>query len=238
MTIAIYDGRHLLMDRVTTTAFPLYHGGSPISDKLDAYYESSGKIYGTDKPVKGKSFGIGIRAWSMLGLVKRNMAHFLDDETNDIKMLHQINCSFPNSNILNTETTYLFIDDTGSLIYQEADEKQDIQFYEHKPEDFTGEKACIVFGCNNLLVKSLRPLMPIDKPMTAIECMVYAQGTTHILGRTFDMLDCQTGKLTMRIDLSDRVREKVLAGVKDRIQMKHLVEQHPTYRQLTGVSDA
>lgn len=203
MTIVVWDGKNLLVDKVTTIT------QSDVLDKdgnMFEYYAETehSKIYLASEFGWGaKIWGKKVKAFTMVGDTeyRRYWLDFLKDG-DDVKGLIDTAMVFPH--VLTSNAHYILIDEDNTL---HVFNKETDRFNSNYAEKVTRP---LIFGCAGAIATLNNVFTYTDNALTALECIALAQATYTILGTRFDHWNADTDKITLNNDLSLRVREMVV----------------------------
>lgn len=218
MTLCIYDGENFLVDKIVQ--MDVNTSKRHNDETIDCYFQTKSKlVLPKNGFFKNTLNGRKIKLYTVIGNARteRNMCHALEQVSMDINNIISVSKSFPNSDILDTESRHLFIDEDGTLTqlkrrYDTETGDPDITEHFWSSERFP-DIGCITFGyCEDFLYDFEKNLL--KRNMTALEMMVLGQAKYPVLGRKFDCWNFKSGKVQENIDLSDRVRMKILDKLK------------------------
>lgn len=207
MTILIYDGENLLVDRVNQLTYE--HKHTPLvkdKDSIVFYIESESKINIPDKPIC-KFWGEEIVAWIIVGLVTKEMIHFISQPSNDLKYIISVTRTFGLGEI-SDETKVYVVTEAGNFGYIAAGGSHFSGFDMDKPSSVCPH----IVGYNSKTIRDYL-LLGFERKVTALETLVLAQHRYSLLGSKFDHYHIPTRTLKTELNLSARQRSMILDGL-------------------------
>lgn len=217
MTFVVYDGEHLLIDKITTFTYTdkgiTDHYKLNHEEGVHVHLERVSKLVGITTPTKVKSWESEILTYTTVGHQDFSWDSYMTNSEGDLKHLFE---SAKYWDVLNKDTTYLALEANGKLcnIRHEGGLWKAREF--SAPDD--GRRSCIYFGCPMDTMCEFETLF--DYVPTPLEAMVIAQARYPVLGKRFDHYHFPTRKFTSDIDLSDRQRELILGKLASRLKIK------------------
>ncbi|AEH03778.1 hypothetical protein AVT69_gp353 [Pseudomonas phage PhiPA3] len=216
MSIVVYDGENLLVDKITTATHDHYR---KVDGKDVEYYsELDCKINfpkGADT-FNNKLYGRTVSAYTLVGDTRdqhRVMFLLNSEVVIDLRCISDTAVAWPEIGVLSPETTHLFINEDGGLIEMTMEIDPDKGTYKvidniYHPESLA-KVGPAVFGQPSAFLNSYNRHL-LRRNFTALELMVFGMSRYPGLGRRFDHWHRPTGKLTKDILLSDRQRRHIL----------------------------
>lgn len=217
MTVCIYDGENFLVDKVimsTVTKNPRHS-----DEEVSCFFEADSKLVFPDEEFfEGMAYGNKVKMYTIVGNAtpERNIIHALNSKNIDMMHIVETSKSFPSKEILNTDSTHLFVCENQQLIslkqrYDRTTGESHVFTWNWTKEKLR-KVGCVVHGMtDDWLVDFELKLM--SRKLTALEYMVLSQAKHPELGSKFDHWNSRTGKLVEDITLSERQRDLIMNKV-------------------------
>ncbi|QEM42097.1 hypothetical protein [Pseudomonas phage vB_PaeM_PS119XW] len=213
MTIVIWDGKDLLVDRVTTITQSDITGedGTP-----QPYYVEldKSKIYlASENKWEAKVWGRAIKAFTMVGDTEHRHCWLNFLETgDDVHSLAETAKNF--QHLLTPNAEYILIDEDNVLhVFESTHDMFRSNYYS------TPARKPIIFGCAVAVELLNNVFTSAENKLSPLECMVLAQAHYPVLGRRFDHWNAESNILTRDNDLSDRARHWVASRAVKKISV-------------------
>jgi len=203
MTLAIYNGVDLLVDKITTFNYEdhlfkrMYkHSDEPAA----AYFERKSKLCGLETPTKVTSYGNKILTYLTVGKQDISFYDYMENSEADLKTLVEV---WRHWGSLDKDIVVLALEEDGALcnITVEDDRVSSRGFK-------GGGDSNIYFGQPSNTLYGLETVHGLY--LTPLEAMVIAQARFPNLGRRFDHYHFPTRTYKLDLDLSDRQRQFIL----------------------------
>lgn len=228
MSIFICDGENILMDKITTHVHDTSHCHRDFRYKGEeaenTYHERDCKLNGIETPIEVKFWGQEVVLWTFLGWHNSKVNQYLCEGDSSIDFQHLVysSNSFGTNDILGTETDYVFITKDGFLnrVVWEKETQTYVAFENSLEAMQQPGVVCKVFGCGDKNLDGFQEVA-LDRPLTAIELLVLAQGMYPGLGRRFDHYHIPTRKLHKDLDLSVRQRKLITDKIQSEIRLSY-----------------